>query len=257
MTDASSEPGKIDIGQVIRGTFAVLGRNLGTFFTLALILVGAPAGLLGLFLPPPENPLAFGPGYFLTTLAILITSAVLQGALIYGAVQDMNGARPGISDTLATGLRNFLPIVAVSIVFGLAVAFGLILLIVPGLMIATAWCVAVPSLVAERLSIGDAFGRSAELTRGNRWRIFALFLILWVVTMLISLIAGAIAGAGLAFGDPAAMARLNANPVFMAVNAVITAVSALFQATGLAVLYVELRKAKEGAGPGWLSEIFA
>ena len=47
MTDAAIQgAAKLDIGQVIEGTFKVLGRNIVTFGVLALILSGIPTAIV-------------------------------------------------------------------------------------------------------------------------------------------------------------------------------------------------------------------
>jgi PPOX class probable F420-dependent enzyme len=56
----------------------------------------------------------------------------------------------------------------VSLIEPLAVVFGLLLLVVPGLLLIARWSVYIPAIVAERDSI-LGLGRSAELTRGHRW----------------------------------------------------------------------------------------
>jgi hypothetical protein len=40
-------------------------------------------------------------------------------------------------------------------------------------------------------------------------------------------------------------------------NVVSNTLSALISSTGVAVLYIELRRLREGAGPQWLAEIFS
>lgn len=265
MTDAAI-PGaaKLDIGQVIEGTFKVLGRNIVTFGVLALILSGIPTALVAYAQAANIESAAnfeLRPGYFqavgFSGLAALITSAILQGALIYGTVQDLNGQRPSIADCLATGLRAFLPLIGLTILLFVALLFGFIFLIVPGIMMACAWCVAVPSLVADRTGVFGAFSRSAELTRGNRWRIFALFVVVWVIALVIGAVIGGVTLA-MSFGggglDPIALAR---SPIQILGNIVSNALSSLITSTGVAVLYVELRKTREGSTPGWLAEIFS
>ncbi|WP_293898433.1 hypothetical protein [Phenylobacterium sp.] len=267
MTAAASEPGTLDIARVIQQTFSVLGRNFVTYFILALILAGVPYAIIGLVQASTMSTVTeTGPGfaYSLATMrttgigaiAAVITGCILQGAIIFATVQDMNGAKPSVGDSLATGLRAFLPLLGVSILFGLAVGFGLVLLIVPGLMIACAWCVAVPALVAERTGVLGAFGRAADLTRHNRWRVFGLFVLVWVATLIIGGVLGLLITM-LTFGsgglDPV---RLALNPVRIIGSALINSLTAMLSATGVAVLYVELRKAKDGVGPQWLADIF-
>jgi len=260
---AAAEPSKLDIGRVIGGTFEVLRRNLVTFAVLALVLAGIPTAIVTFMQVSnleTNATFALRPGYFqavgFSGLAALITNAILQGALVYGTVQDLNGRQASIPDCLANGLRAFLPLIGLTILLFLGIGFGMILLIVPGIMLALAWCVAVPALVAERTGVFGAFRRSRDLTRNNRWRIFGLFVLVWIV---LSVIAAAIGGLAmtLAFGgalDPLALAR---SPVQVIGNIVSNTLSSLVGSTGVAVLYVELRKAREGAAPQWLAEVFS
>jgi len=267
MTDmtAAAEPGKLDIGKVISGTFAVIGRNFVPFAVLSLVLSGIPTALIAFIQVQavgadgtPSMSLGYLSSIAYSGLAALITGAILQGALVYGTVQDLNGTRPSIAECLANGLRAFLPLIGLSILLGLALVFGFALLIVPGIMMACAWCVAVPALVADRSGVFGAFTRSAELTRGNRWRIFALFVVVWVIAIVIGLVIGAVLGVvaltGAVGADPAALAR---SPVQIVGNLLSNTLTSMIGSTGVAVLYVELRRAREGLGPQWLSEIFS
>lgn len=272
MTTADAVPGgaKLDIGQVISGTFQVIGRNLATFGILGFLLAGLPAGIVA-FLQThwlrttdfESGGLFVSAGYVsnlgFSGLVALITTAILQGALIFATVQDMNGQKPDVGEALATGLRNFLPLLIVSILFGLAVAFGLVLLIVPGIMVACAWCVATPALVADRTGIFGAFSRAADLTRGNRWRIFGLAVVLWIIVVVLSMVFGAVSAAAIfstpgALQDPIAAA---ANPLNIVVQVIQQTISSVIGAALVAVLYVELRRLRDGAAPQWLAEIFS
>ncbi len=249
-------PGRLDIARVFQRTFEVLGRNFTTFFILALIMVGLPAVLTGLlqFRGLTEGGLpSFNPGVGLSAIVSVVTNSILQGALIYGTVRDLNGERPAVADSLSTGLRAFLPLIGLSILMGLGLALGFVLLVVPGVILACIWCVAVPSLVAENRGVFDSFQRSAELTRGNRMMIFALFVIYLVVFLMVSAIVGMLTGiSGMITG-----ALLSFNPFAVLASALVSTVAGVVGSTGVAVLYVELRQAREGAGPEWLREIFS
>ena len=256
MSTTSLEQGKLDIGRVIQQLFQVLGRNFASFFVLALVLIGTPSAVINYLqlssVRPGELP-QIGMGVVYAGLAALILSAILQASLIYATVQDLSGQKKPIGDSLATGLRAFLPLILLTILLSLGIGLGFVLLIVPGVMLACAWCVAVPVLVAERRGVFETFGRSADLTRGNRWRIFALFLLYLVAAIVVSAVIGAFAGVG------AAVAALQGgfSPIFAIVNALGSAVTAVVGATGVAVLYVELRQAREGTGAEALAEVFS
>lgn len=261
--------GKLDIGQVIGGTFQVVGRNIVTFAILGLLLSGLPTALIAFAQVQwlansgvMDGSIIFTPAYFSNlgfgVLAALITTAILQGALIYATVQDMNGQKPSVAAALTTGFRNFLPLIIVSFLFAIGIGLGFVLLIVPGIMLGCAWCVAVPALVADRTGIFGAFGRSAELTRGNRWRIFGLFVLLWIILIIVSMVFGSISSA-VVFSTPGALQNPIAaatNPVAIIVQVIQQTISAVLGAALSAVLYVELRRIRDGAGPQWLAEIF-
>jgi hypothetical protein len=269
MTTDTADSGRFDIGRVIQQTFAVLGRNIVTFSLLGLLLAGLPRAIAAFAqaaMMRNANPFAdgsfnFSMGYFqgagLGGLAAVITTAILQGTLIYATVQDLGGQRASIGDCLANGLRNFLPLLGVTILSAIAIFFGFLLLVVPGVMLACAWCVAVPAVVADRTGVFGAFERSAQLTRGNRWQIFGLGVIVVVALMIVSTILNLITGVSAYAGDPSQMFERMLSPVFLVVTVLRSTVGSVIGATAIAVIYVELRRVQEGAGPEWLRDVFA
>lgn len=255
MTTVTFEPGKLDIGQVLNQTFAVLRRNFPTFFGLALLLVGLPTALIELLRPPvisdgaavPEFSLALIGWGLLAIGVTLATFSILYAALINATVQDLNGSKPAFADNLTVGLRNFLPVIVVSLLSSLAISGGLLLLIVPGVMIACALCVAMPAIVVEHTGIRGAFARSAELTRGHRWPIFGLFLIVIAVSIGIGIVLGiGLVGAAVVTGGLDAGAA-ETSPLQIAAEVVINSLIYMLSATGGAVLYSELRRLNETA----------
>ena len=258
MTAEAIESRKLDIARVIEETFRLLGGNFVTYFVLSLLLYGLPNGIvaylqLGRLTSGDYQGVLAASGYI--WLLALITNAILQGAILYSVVQQLNGSPVSIGSALANGLRAFLPIIGATILLVLAIAFGLVVLIVPGLMIATAWIVVIPSLVAERTGVFGAFSRSADLTRGNRWRIFALLALWAIVAWVLNAVVTGIFTSGLtAAADAFAMVS---NPLLLIVSTLLGVLLSVVATMGLAVLYVELRKIRDGAAPQWLAEIFS
>jgi hypothetical protein len=82
---------------------------------------------------------------------------------------------------------------AFGILFGLGVAIGLVLIIVPGLILLTIWSVGAPAIVVERASPIDAFGRSWGLVRGSAWSVFGTLLVVLVIVIAIQFVFAAIA----------------------------------------------------------------
>ncbi|MBW8812072.1 MAG: hypothetical protein JF588_01490 [Caulobacterales bacterium] len=264
--DVMAERGRLDIGRVISETLQVLRRNIVTFSILGLLLAGLPMGIITFIQARTMGGLAtgkfsFSSGYFgaigIGGLTAMITNAILQGALIYATVQDLNGRKASVGDSLATGLRNFLPLLGVTILFAVAFVLSSLLLIFPAIMLACAWCVVAPSVVADRTGVFGAFGRSAELTRGSRWPIFGLFVLLAVFFIVLGTVFNVLSGVSMMAANPAAIVAQMTSPLFVIMGVIRQTIGAMIGSTLVAVLYVELRRAREGAGPQWLADIFS
>jgi uncharacterized membrane protein len=105
-----------------------------------------------------------------------------QAVIIHRAFQDMRlrGAVRLIG-SLNVSLRQF------GILIGLAFAALLVvvglLLIVPGVILATIWFAALPVCIVEQRGLSASLRRSRELTRGHRWKLFGLMLLLLIPSL--------------------------------------------------------------------------
>ena len=120
---------------------------------------------------------------------------------------------------------------------------GLILLIAPGLIVFCVYCVALPACMAERIGPIKAMSRSAFLTKGNRWRVFGILALLYIIGTIFqqTVASGAAAAAG-------AYSIVIALPVNIVVGA--------FSAVVVAVLYYHLRVAREGIDIEQIVKVF-
>lgn len=252
MADVGLATAKLDIGQVARVTFGVLRRNLAPFLIVSSVLSGIPSLAFGLLTSVvvgaapgtgEYNLLAFAGG-----AVGLITGTVLQAALIHLTAADLNSRRASVGDALTTGLRNMMPLIWLSLLYGLGVGAASVLLLVPGLILLVMWSVGAPVLIVERRGVTASLTRSGVLTKGSRWRIFGLMMIYGVITVVIQLVLTALIGG---FSSGAA-----ATPTAVVGSTVIAVLSGMIGATGAAVLYTELRRIKDGVGISELAAIF-
>lgn len=266
MTDTTAVPRRFEIGRVISGTFGVIGRNFGPFALMALLLGGLPNLLVGLSQTwiavdgyKTFSPQVFG-GWAVGLIVMLVAAFVLQAAIVHATVADLNGRRVSVGDSLKVGLSNWLPLLGLAILMGLGVMVGFVLLIVPGIILAVMWSVAVPAKVVEKIGVTDAFQRSRDLTRGRRWAIFGLFVIyviaVWIVEALIM-------AAAMPFILSKGLPTVETATGFTALNAATTVASALIatistlvSTAGGATLYSELRSTREGVGPEAMASVF-
>lgn len=229
-----------DMGRVIGRTFSLLERNFPPLSVFALIFVGLPQ-FISLWIQwnlPPLGDQGSAASVLRNIALALFTAAgacVMQGAVIHRAVTRFNDRRAQFGSDLSAGLRFCLSILTITLLTILMVGGGLVLLIVPGIIIAITLSVAVPVRVMEGSSIFGAFSRSAALTRGHRWRLLALFAILLVIGGILGGILGGLAGA--IFGP---------SPLLAASMGTMRAAALLFNSVLVAAIYYELRILKEG-----------
>jgi uncharacterized membrane protein len=132
---------------------------------------------------------------------------------------------------------------------------GFTLLVVPGVMLFLMWSVATPALVAEDIGVFAALSRSRFLTKGARWRIFGLQLLLLVIVWLVSAAMGAImlaAGISPILSNGAAFSL-----PYLLVSAISNMLVIAFWSTVQASLYIDLSAWKDGPKTQDLADIFA
>jgi len=248
MTDTSALRAKLDLGRVIRDTFLVVRRQAVLLFGVTLVLSLLPLIALQYYARGVETTAASNPTAALALFAspvywgLALVSALL-GCLAYGfqlriALSELEGTPATVDEAVQVGLKRLLPILGVSILMSLGIGFGMLLLIVPGIILALMWSVALPSVV-ERGGVFASFGHSRDLTRGNRWRIFALVLIVAVVILVAqSILMVLVGGAG-----------NSGTPMFaVVVSSIYSWLMSVLSVVGLAALYIQLRELKGGRG---------
>lgn len=253
----------MSIGRVLERALAAVRTNPGVILGLALIVGALPALVMTyLFVQMGlSSPEAFTSGAISTTAlvtATLITSLIgvviavlVQGALTRATVVASQGGKVSLGDSLSTGLSVVLPLIGLAIVSAIGIMLGLVLLIVPGVILALMWSVAVPALVVERVGVFEALGRSNTLTKGAKWKIFGLALIIFVAYWLLSIILGMIGLAG--YGGATTGLSLGSVLGSIVLSTLFNTAVGTIQPS----LYVELRQWKEGTDVQSLQQVFA
>ncbi len=144
---------------------------------LVLDLVGAAASA------PASSKLAVLLAAVFVSLLTGFGDLVVEGALAEDSRELDEGRPPLPLKDLAGRMGSRLGIfVFASLVYAACVNFGLLLLVVPGLIIATRWSLIVPVIVFEDRGICDGFARSNRLVKGNGWRVFWVIAIVFVLS---------------------------------------------------------------------------
>jgi len=259
MTDASLPagrftPGDFRVGHVFSQAWKVFSRNFFTF-----IIVTAIASLPPILAQPPlsTDPAAVDPfqnlGRSLLVLFLgAVCNALATGTLIYGAFEIMRGRPMNLAESARVGLRRFFPMVGLAIVVFVLVELGLILFIFPGAMLYTMWFVATPVCVVERAGVFRSMGRSRALTKGHRWKIFGLFLVVFIPGLIVG---GAVISA-LFSGNIATVNSIFSSTLGKIVSLIWSAIYTAFLAALVVVTYHDLRVAKEGVDTDQIASVF-
>jgi hypothetical protein len=178
----------VTVGGILGEAWRLYTKFFTRFFLVALIvflIVNLLNALLGSVIGTSAGIVLLVA--LITTVVSLVGTFWMQGALVY-AVEDVRDGRidSSIGD-LFERVRPYLgTLIGAGILAGLGIAVGLVLLIVPGLILLTWWCLIVPVIVFEGKRLGESFSRSRELVRGHAWTVFGVVIISVVATAIAS-----------------------------------------------------------------------
>ena len=225
---------KFDMGAAWDDTLQLLRSHTALVGTIAGVFLFLPALAFAWFGPVPIEPPAGAdfnqvmatfresfrqmiPGQVVIALCTLIgTAAILRLWL----------SRAGISvgEALTFGLMLFPTMIAVQILCGIAIGFGLILLIVPGIYLIGRLALVTPAIADRRIyNPFEAIRTSWELTRDNGWAVFFFLFLVGIVIVIAALIVGGIVA--VIFGSEPGIGRMMGGFVEAAFGAIGSLVS--------------------------------
>jgi hypothetical protein len=175
------------------------------------------------------------PGASIAVGILFFVLSVLYQGMVVELVQGVQTGRHehSILDLVRSVEPVLLQLTAVSILFGLGVALGFVLLVIPGLILLVTWCVVAPVTVLERPGVFGAFTRSRQLVQGHRWPVFGVIVLVGVAVFVVTFAAGlasaalgSLGGALLQWAITAAVApvsALSASVIYFALQGQLTA----------------------------------
>jgi hypothetical protein len=242
------EHGDFRVGDALGKGFSIWIRNLPSFLILAILVYSPILIYTGVFLSGDLDGEQFMTwSYVIAVLGIPI-DLVVTAAVLYGVIQQLRGEHAGIGQSIGVGIKRLLPVIGVGLLSALAVVGGFILLIVPGVILLCMFYVAVPAAVAERPGVMGALKRSRELTSGYKGSIFGILLILGVLGFVVNKLVQSVF-----LGDDATMSDLK---TFVWITLGIEIAMSALQSTVNAVVYHDLRVAKDGVATEDLARVF-
>ncbi len=241
------------IGQVVSNIFAGIGGAPLLFLVTSFVLNALPqlgmSSLAGGMSMLEVQMMQYRTGNLMVVQALfgVLAWPLCQMILISAAIATLDGRSVVPRDVLIHALRRTPVAIVVTILFGLGFMLGLTVLIVPGILLLLTWFVVLPTVAVEDATILGSFGRSSELMRGMRWRLLVLLLLIGILWMVVSVLAGALT---VAMRDTGLFGMA-------AVHLVSATLLGTIPPALLAAVYHEVRTAKGGIGTRDLEAVFA
>lgn len=245
---------QLRLGDIFGISFKILSRNAAAFGVLALIfslpweIYWDYVTYFGDVDSTDITPLAEAAQSMAAMVVETALTGLVTGAIAYGTFRDLSGEPAGFLICVRRGLVLVAPVIAVVLLSSLLTFAGSLAILIPGLIIYTVLWVVVPVTVVERPGIVDSLRRSSALTKGYRWQIFGMILILGMANGgILALIEEVIAPSEATLGNllPYVFISLAATAALTAFEAVVTTVT-----------YYRLRTAKEGTATFEIARVF-
>lgn len=189
--------------------------------------------------------------FILSTIVSMGLWGLGVALLVQLAYDAKHGRSRPISQYFGPALRSAIPIAILSMIGAFVIGIGFLLLVVPGLWLYGALAVVVPAVVFDKVGFGG-LGRSFNLTKGYRWPIVGVVIVILICTMLIDFAATFVAGIIL-------KALGSGEVIIVASTLLVSLVYALiYGLSGIstALIYARLREIKEGTQISELAAVF-
>ena len=203
------------LGEILSAAFNIYKANASKL-VLVIALVVVPLSLIGalffgvVFAPERIEVGSTGSGVVVDyagrswganllvgsigALIAIIISAILQAAILRAAAQATIGDPVDVEASYRYGFKRLGSVILLSLLVGLIVAVGFILLIVPGIIFLVFLSASIPVLIVENRRGTEAMSRSWNLVKGHFWHALVVILVAALIVGVVSGIIGAIGG---------------------------------------------------------------
>lgn len=236
-------------GEVLDQAFGLFRRAFVPLLTISVVCSGIPA-LISIDVQAQGGVIQAPILYLVALVFSVIGGAVATGASTFVVSEQYLGQNLEAGEALRRAWGRVGTIIATSMVVGILVFLGFLLLIVPGVIAVAGLSLAVTAVAVEGVDSEQGRARSWELTKDHRWRMLGLLiiyaLIAGIAVMAVGVVGGVLAyvlGGGAAEGAAAAGSKVAlvgsalGSLIMLAVNPLMYCI--------LVVAYYDLRVRKE------------
>ena len=144
--------------------------------------------------------------YLLDLYGLIFITQLINNIFIIGLLQRMHSMTEGeicsIGEAFTTGLKKFIPLIILNILYTLAWLAGMILLFIPGVFLSVAFIYSGLVMVTENRGPIDALGRSWDMVKNNWWRTLVIVSVAMMIYFVIISILGLVFGVTVSMTSP-------------------------------------------------------
>ncbi|GAC1456698.1 MAG: hypothetical protein PVSMB6_14750 [Steroidobacteraceae bacterium] len=237
------------VGEVLDTAFRIFSATLSKCLPYATLtmLAGQLPNIYELLQRHPLRRSLLEPHdrvFWLLEIVGSVVSLALWGAIVRRQYAMASGELTAAHGELRAALRRVPGLFGVSLLLGFAFVAGLLLLVIPGLVVATRLSSAVTAYLLTERGVFESLGHSWRLTAGNFWRLTLIFSVGLALILVFYVLAGVIATAvavPFALGDVALITAIMA-----AVVVILGSVGTPFYTALALAVFGDLTVRKEG-----------
>lgn len=178
----------LGVGEIVDASFTVYRRRFGPMIAIALVLVFIPflVSLIGgCSIGEGGSAECTSPIGWLGYVAGSIGSIVATAAAVLVAAGAYAGVPSDWRAATRAGIRRILPLIGSTIVAGVLMGIGFVLVVVPGIFLAVSFAVMWEALMIEGIGPIESIKRSWRLVSGERWRLFGAGLLMLIIGIVV------------------------------------------------------------------------
>lgn len=142
----------------------------------------------------------------LNLYGIIFIVQLINNIFIIAMLHRMHSMTQGeicsIGNAFTIGLKKFIPMIILNILYTMAWLAGIILLLIPGIFLSVAFIYSGLVLVTENRGPIDALGRSWDMVKNNWWRTMVIISVAMMIYLVIISVLGFVFGITISMSSP-------------------------------------------------------
>jgi hypothetical protein len=243
------------VGELIEQSLSLTFKNFVKLFAIQLVFylivlgLAIPFGLALVGAAASQSTALLGFVGGIMVLALLFLGPLPNAATIVAISDSFTDRDHSIIDCYQAAFPFLVRLLLLGLAIGILAILGILIIIGP-ILVLLIYFVSTPAMLLEDLNVGQAMGRSSELTRGNRWRLLGLVICVAIISGALSMVSQLITG-----GIQASAPGLGMVIVALIINQLVSTVGGLIVTCAQVASYFDLRVRKDAYHLDQLAEV--